>query len=497
MNPLTTGRLETLRRSYDIIPVVREISGAGLTPVAAYRALSEVSPEAFLFESVEQGVAGRYSMVGFHARRTLSFGRGEADCSQRLRDELRPLRVFGRETLPPFLGGAVGFFGYDVARWSERLPDSHPNELNLPDAKLLFFDNVVVFDHLEGRTALIVNLFANDRRPSGELLADAEARLDRAEAALRVVRGEPEMVPPEEPLEDPGFEPNLSREQFLEMVREAKEEIAAGEIYQIVLSQRWSVDFPAERSLDLYRALRAINPSPYMFLLRTAECSLVGTSPEMLVRVSGRTCETRPIAGTRRRGETPEEDAQLEAELRGDPKENAEHLMLVDLGRNDIGRVSQRGSVEVTEYAGVERYSHVMHLVSNVRGTLRPDATSIDAFLAAFPAGTVSGAPKIRAMELIDRMEPSRRGPYAGAVGYFDFSGNLDSCITIRTILLAGGKAYVQAGAGIVYDSDPQKEYEETISKAAALKRAVAAVRQASIELNAPLIRGRHVDTSS
>jgi anthranilate synthase component 1 len=254
----------------------------------------------------------------------------------------------------------------------------------------------------------------------------------------------------------------------------AKEEIAAGEIYQIVISQRWEAPYPTAEALTLYRALRSVNPSPYMFLLRTAECTLVGASPEMLVRVDGDAAETRPIAGTRWRGATRDEDAALEAELRADPKENAEHLMLVDLGRNDLGRVCKSGSVEVRNFCRVERYSHVMHLVTDVRGQLREDRTPVDLFLSCFPAGTLTGAPKIRAMELIDRFEKSRRGPYGGSVAYFGFSGNLDSCITIRTFVLAHDRAFVQAGGGIVYDSDPAYEYNESVNKAAALRKALS-----------------------
>jgi anthranilate synthase component 1 len=258
------------------------------------------------------------------------------------------------------------------------------------------------------------------------------------------------------------------------MVRAAKEEIAAGEIYQIVLSQRWETPYPTAEALMLYRALRSVNPSPYMFLLRTAECTLVGASPEMLVRVKDGVAETRPIAGTRWRGATHDEDVRLEEALLADPKERAEHLMLVDLGRNDLGRVCRSGSVEVSRFCYVERYSHVMHLVTDVRGQLRDDRTPVDVFLSAFPAGTLTGAPKIRAMELIDRFEKSRRGPYGGAVAYFGFSGNLDSCITIRTAVLAHDKAYVQAGGGIVYDSDPAYEYTECVNKAAALRKAIS-----------------------
>lgn len=461
---------ETLRREYDIIPVVREWSADAITPLSAFAALASSDDEAFLFESVERGEnLGRYSFVGFDPRRNLRFDRGMRGAVEILEEELRPLRVYGEEKLPPFFGGAVGYFGYGAAGWSERIPDSHHDDLGMPDAKLLFFDNVVVFDHVRQRLFIIANVFTAD---DGASLAGAHARIERAIAKLRGATLEllsiPERVSPAE------FRSNMPREQFEAMVASAKEEIVAGEIFQIVLSQRWETAFPTTDALTLYRALRTVNPSPYMFLLRTKECTLVGASPEMLVRVSDSHAEIRPIAGTRPRGATHEEDVRLEASLREDPKENAEHLMLVDLGRNDLGRVCRSGSIEVTDFCHVERYSHVMHLVTDVAGVLREDRTPIDLFLSCFPAGTVSGAPKIRAMELIDRFETTRRGPYSGSVAYVGFSGNLDSCITIRTIVLANDKAYVQAGAGIVYDSDPSREYEETLSKSAALKQAIS-----------------------
>ncbi|HUP48066.1 MAG TPA: anthranilate synthase component I [Thermoanaerobaculia bacterium] len=461
-------RFEELRRHYDVIPFVRELSADAITPVAAFAALSPPDTEAFLFESVERGEnLGRYSFAGFEPRRNLRFDRGMADPIGTLNRELVPLRVHGEENLPPFFGGAVGFFGYGVAGWTERIPDTRPDELNVPDAKLLFFDNVVVFDHVRQRLFVIANVFTADPDASAEA---AERRLDGAVELLRKARVE--FLDFSAPPAAADFTSNYERPEFERMVREAKEEIVAGEIFQVVVSQRWEAGFPESEALTLYRALRSVNPSPYMFLLRTSECTLVGASPEMLVRVSARRAEARPIAGTRPRGATPAEDAQLEQALREDPKENAEHLMLVDLGRNDLGRVCRSGSVEVTSFLRVERYSHVMHLVSDVAGTLRDEQSPVDVFLSCFPAGTVSGAPKIRAMELIDRFEKTRRGPYAGAVAYIGFSGNLDSCIAIRTIVLANGKAYVQAGAGIVYDSDPAREWEETLSKSAALRYA-------------------------
>lgn len=465
--------LDDLRKDYDIVPIARELSADAITPVAAFAALSG-DGEAFLFESVERGEnVGRYSFVGFDPRRSLRFDDSTPDPVRVLNEELRPLRVYGEESLPPFFGGAVGFFGYSVAGWSERIPDSHQHENGIPDARLLFFDNVVVFDHVKQRLYVIVNLFTADAHASFE---EADARLDRAIERLRAARVELLAFP--EGVAEAEFTPNIPRQAFETVVRTAKEEIVAGEVFQIVLSQRWSTDYPDAEALTLYRMLRSINPSPYMFLLRTPECTLVGASPEMLVRVDGTRAETRPIAGTRPRGATAAEDAALERALLADPKEQAEHLMLVDLGRNDLGRVCVSGSVSVSDFSHIERYSHVMHLVTNVQGTLREDRSPVDLFLSCFPAGTLTGAPKIRAMELIDVHETTRRGPYGGAVAYFGFSGNMDSCIAIRTIVLANDHASVQAGAGIVYDSDPAREYDEAMSKSAALKQAISVAKK-------------------
>ena len=465
--------LDELRKDYDVIPVVRELSADALTPLAAFAALASADAEAFLFESVERGEnVGRYSFVGFDPRRNLRFERGAQNAVQTLRDELVPLRVYNEAALPPFFGGAVGFFGYGVAGWSEKLPDENPDDVNLPDAKLLFFDNVVVFDHVAQKMFVIANLFTSDANAS---IDEANARIDRAIEKLKRASIELlEFPAAPAPVE---LRSNFTRDEFESMVRAAKEEIAAGEIFQIVVSQRFETDFDSADALTLYRALRSVNPSPYMFLLRMSECTLVGASPEMLVRVKDHVAETRPIAGTLPRGKTREEEERIEATLLADPKENAEHLMLVDLGRNDLGRVCASGSVEVTRFCYIERYSHVIHLVSDVTGKLRDDCAPIDAFLSCFPAGTLSGAPKIRAMELIDQFEKSRRATYGGAVAYIGFSGNIDSCILIRTVLLANGRAYVQAGAGIVYDSEPSREYEECVNKAAALKKALGIAR--------------------
>jgi anthranilate synthase component 1 len=318
----------------------------------------------------------------------------------------------------------------------------------------------------------VANLFTADPEASVD---EANRRIDAAIQRLRSSNIDLLAFP--DRFDATNFEAPQSRGAFEAVIGQAKEQITAGEIFQIVLSQRWETDFPTDEALTLYRALRSINPSPYMFLLRTPECTLVGASPEMLVRVSGDFAEMRPIAGTRPRGESIAEDETLQSALLADPKERAEHLMLVDLGRNDLGRICARGSVEVTDFCHVEKYSHVMHIVTNVKGRLRDGCNAVDAFLSCFPAGTLTGAPKIRAMELIDELESSRRGPYGGAVAYFGFSGNLDSCITIRTIVLTADRAWIQAGAGIVYDSDPATEFVETMNKSAALKQAVAVAK--------------------
>jgi len=410
--------LDDLRKDYDIVPIARELSADAITPVAAFAALSG-DGEAFLFESVERGEnVGRYSFVGFEPRRSLRFDKSTPDPVRVLNEELKPLRVYGEDSLPPFFGGAVGFFGYSVAGWSERIPDSYRNESGIPDARLVFFDNVVVFDHVKQRLYVIANLFTSDAHASFE---EANARLDRAIERLRAARVDLLAFPDKGA--DVAFTSNIPRADFEEVVRAAKEEIVSGEIFQIVLSQRWSTDFPESDALTLYRVLRSINPSPYMFLLRTPECTLVGASPELLVRVDGTRAETRPIAGTRPRGATPAEDAELERALQADPKEQAEHLMLVDLGRNDLGRVCVSGSISVSDFAHIERYSHVMHLVTNVQGTLRNDRSPVDLFLSCFPAGTLTGTRPPAAVRTAARWPTS-----ASAVTWTHASLSVRSC---------------------------------------------------------------------
>jgi anthranilate synthase component 1 len=461
------------------VPHLRELVADSVTPLAVYRRLAERSPTRFLFESVTGGEhVSRFSFLGAgpSALYRLYADRLEREVGgRRERLDGPPLtalaaalaEVSGPAGPIPFTGGFVGFFGYDLARLLERLPDRPPDPFGLPVAVLARFDQVVVFDHARQRLLAIANEIEDEVTSSqARASLDAMAGLLGAGAATRA------RALPEAPAAAPAAPSRLGPDAYRAAVERAKEHIAAGDIFQVVLARRFRVPSAAS-PLALYRALRLINPSPYMVLLETPEAALVGASPEMLVRKTGERVETRPIAGTRPRGGGAESDRMLGMELLADPKERAEHVMLVDLGRNDLGRVSAAGSVRVASFMEIERYSHVMHLVSNVEGSLRPGATALDALLACFPAGTVSGAPKIRAMEIIDRLEPEARGPYAGAVGYVSFSGDLDTCITIRTLVVANGETSVTAGAGIVADSDPERERLETENKAAALLQAV------------------------
>ncbi|MDQ3855194.1 MAG: anthranilate synthase component I [Chloroflexota bacterium] len=472
-----------LARPGVLIPVFREILADLETPVSAYLKLLD-GPYGFLLESVEGGERlARYSFLGSrpHAvatfypdRATLVSSTGaveelaSADPLDLVRRELaRP--VIGKPShLPRFLGGAVGYLGYECARLWERLPTPERNTLGAPAAVLMFVDTLLVFDHLRHRALALSHARVDGDqedayRQAVERIDDLVDRLSRPIPDLPVNGGTAAAGPQSS---------NLTREAYCQAVERAKEQIAAGEIIQAVLSQRLSRPTSAT-PFQIYRALRAVNPSPYMYFLELGEEAIVGASPELLVRVQDGEVSTHPIAGTVRRGAAPEEDEALEQQLRADPKERAEHVMLVDLGRNDIGRVAVPGTVQVTQLMDVERYSHVMHLVSHVTGMLRPDMSAVDALRACFPAGTVSGAPKIRAMEIIADLEPDQRGPYAGAVGYFGHDGNLDTAITIRTLYVKDGVAHVQAGAGIVADSVPEREYEETLSKAGALLRAI------------------------
>lgn len=476
-----------------VIPVVRRVLADAETPVGVYRKLAKNEPGTFLLESAEHGgVWSRYSIVGARCAATLTERDGEAhwigdvpvglplsgDPAAAVRDTVAALATPRIPGLPPLTGGLVGAISYDAVRRWERVPDEGRDELHLPELAMMLATDLAVFDHSDGSLLLVanaVNRDATDERIE-EAWADAVARLDRMTEELAAPA--PSTVASIEPR---ASEPRSSHteEQFEAMVEQAKEAIRAGEAFQIVVSQRFTVPCPAD-ALDVYRALRVSNPSPYMYLLRLphpdgSSYDVVGSSPEALIKVTGRQAITHPIAGSRPRGKSPDHDAHLAEDLLGDAKERAEHLMLVDLARNDLQRICRAGTVDTVDFMSVRRYSHIMHIESTVVGELRPDCSAYDALVATFPAGTLSGAPKPRAMALIDRFEGLRRGLYGGVVGYLDFAGDLDLAIAIRTALIKDGHAHVQAGAGIVADSVPHLEHEETINKAAAALRAVAA----------------------
>ena len=486
MKQTTFEEFVELGKRGTFVPVWREIMADLLTPVSAFLKIAEHSDYAFLLESVEGGEqVGRYSFLGKDPFLILRGREGETSIEQSgertRRDEpcLEVLRQLMAEfsspivpDLPRFTGGAVGYLDYDAAEWFEpavRLPKPQANR---DMAGFMVFDTVLAFDHVKHRILAIANARVRPGEDPRALYDFACAKLDFLEGELERPLSRPQR--PDAP--DLAVAANQTRDQFLESVRAIQAQIGAGEVYQAVISQRFGADVTAP-PFDVYRALRHINPSPYMFFIRMGPEAIIGASPEMLVRVEGRHVETHPIAGTRRRGASPEEDQQLADELRRNEKERAEHVMLVDLGRNDIGRVAEIGTVRVPQYMTLERYSHVMHLVSRVEGQLAADRDRLDALVATFPAGTLTGAPKIRAMQIVGGLEPTRRGLYGGAVGYLDFAGNLDFCIAIRTITMRDGHAEVQAGAGIVADSEPDAEYQETIDKAKAL---IAALEMAN-----------------
>ena len=486
----TRREFDKLAKSHTLIPVFRTVTADLETPVSAFLRIADEAPEAFLLESVEGGEhVGRYTFIGIAPyKKMTAFGRKitveegrkrrtfEGDIFDQLKTALKghtPARLPG---LPPFTAGAVGFFAYDAVRLIEKLPATAKDELGVPEGCLMFFDQVIAFDHVKKEILLIATA---DLKRDGSF-DQAEKRLNRMEKRLasalpasatrrKSVGGKLKMIP------------RTSKAKFLKAVEKGKEYITSGDVFQCVLSQRFDC-VPGVPAFDVYRALRIVNPSPYMFFLRfglrNLDAHIVGSSPELLVRVHDRAVEYRPIAGTRKRSADEVEDRALEADLRADEKEVAEHIMLVDLGRNDVGRVSEFGSVKVKDLMFVERYSHVMHLVSAIEGHLKPELDPIDAFKACFPAGTLSGAPKIRAMEIIEELEPTRRGIYGGSIFYADFSGNLDSCIAIRTLFMHGKNGYVQAGAGIVADSVPELEFEECGNKARAVVRAIERARE-------------------
>ncbi len=472
----------------NVIPVSRRLLADGETPLGIYRKLAKDAPNTFLLESAEHGGAwSRYSFIGVRSDAVLSESDGLAywqgsppagapsgiDPLEALRLTTAHLNSPKIEGLPPLTGGLVGFMAYDVVRRLEKLPNLSRKDLPLPELSFMLTSDLAVLDHSDGTVTLIANAINWDGSDAriDEAFAACNERLDRMQHDLATALvGDVARIDNHAP---PIFASTIAPEDFKSKILEVKEEILAGEAFQIVLSQRFSIECTAD-ALDVYRMLRLNNPSPYMYLFRFNDgIDVVGSSPEALIKVNGRDVMIHPIAGTRKRSASPEEDHRLAEELLADPKERAEHLMLVDLGRNDLGRVCQPGSVEVIDFMHIERYSHVMHIVSTVTGVLDSKSSAVDALFSVFPAGTLSGAPKPRAMEIIERLEPTRRGLYGGIVGYLDFTGNIDTCIAIRTALIHNGTAYVQAGAGVVADSDPESENQECYNKAAAVLRAI------------------------
>lgn len=486
ITPTTYEEFLDLAKRGTVVPVIKTVMADLLTPVSAFLKIQAESQYAFLLESVEGGEKlARYSFLGINPHRIVRARGNEVfienanEKSQKSPDSMidvlrgmmqayQPVKV---PNLPPFAGGAVGFFGYDAVQWFERLPKRAPDDLKLDTAIVMFFSSLLAFDHVKHQIQIIVNVFTH-----GAVL---NLQTQYAQACHEIEKLETILNNPIPPLpavnraEPARLKSNMAKEEFEAAVNIIKEYIRAGDAFQVVLSQRFEANI-ATHPFQIYRALRAINPSPYMFYLKMDnDQTLLGASPEMLVRVKDGSLEYRPIAGTYPRGATDAEDLILGEQLRNDEKEQAEHIMLVDLGRNDLGRVSEYGTVEVADLMIIERYSHVMHLVSVLKAQLQEGYDCFDALSGTFPAGTLSGAPKVRAMEIIDELEPTRRGAYAGAVMYFDYSGNLDSCIALRTMFVRGNKAYIQAGAGIVADSVPEKEYTETVNKARACIRAI------------------------
>jgi anthranilate synthase component 1 len=479
-----------LARQANLVPVYRQLIGDTLTPVSAFCKIQE-GDWAFLFESVVGGErVGRYSFLGsgpflryqaFGSRVVIEqTGPGQParqelehpDPLLLLEERLAAYRAPQMPGLPRFCGGAVGYAAYDSVRYVERLPNPPPDDRGLPDLCFAFYDRMVIFDHINKTIAAVVHAHVDP----GDLRRCYQTACDRVDRLVeRLQQGVADLqltdVAPVGEVSLP-YRSNFEPAAFEAAVERCKEYIRAGDIFQVVLSQRLQTETRA-RPFDLYRTLRVVNPSPFLFYLKTGPLCLVGSSPEIMARVEGDKVTIRPLAGTRRRGASEEEDERLAAELIADPKERAEHIMLVDLGRNDVGRIARYGSVQLSDVMTVERYSHVMHLCSTVTGRLQPGKTALDALRACLPAGTLSGAPKVRAMEIIDELEPCRRGPYGGAVGYIDFSGNMDTCIALRTLVLKGQTVYLQAGAGIVADSVPASEREETLSKARGLLRAI------------------------
>jgi anthranilate synthase component 1 len=462
-----------LAREHNVIPLRNRFIDDCETPVSAFLKLRGKQPEypAFLLESAEQGQrVGRYSFIGLRPRKVIRWSLGDGgDPYAIAEEEVARHRQAPFAGMPPFAGGAVGYFGYDLVRTVEPLGEPNPDELGLPDMALMLSDVLVVFDHLRHEITIIANVYADAGAEVDEAYADALATIQKARDLLAgpvprtELRGDRDV---------PTFESNMAREDFEAMVARIVEYVHAGDAFQVVPSQRWSGAVDAD-PFSIYRGLRHVNPSPYMYFLDFRDFQVAGASPEPLLTVSGRRASTRPIAGTRPRAGTPEEDARIAEDLLADEKERAEHVMLVDLGRNDLGRVCEYGSVQVDSFMAVETYSHVMHIVSNVSGTLREDVGAMDALRSVLPAGTLSGAPKVRAMQIIDELEPVKRGGYGGAIGYLSYTGDLDTCIHIRTVVIKDGVAHIQAGGGTVADAKPEYEYEESVAKARGVKNAI------------------------
>jgi anthranilate synthase component I len=476
-----------LAREHNVIPLRHTFIDDCETPVSAFLKLRGRGP-AFLLESAEQGQRfGRYSFLGFRPRAVLRFEGGRLEVTEGTKrreldaanpfgavaDYLASYRVAPLEGLPPFAGGAVGMFGYDLVRTVERLPEPNPDDIGTPDMALMVSDALIVFDHLSHQVTILVNAFVDGPDGVDDAYGRAVGLIERARELLAqpVPRPEVAAARPDDPRA--AFESNMTQGEYEAAVQRAVEYIHAGDAFQVVPSHRWAGPCPVQ-PFSLYRGLRAVNPSPYMYFLEFDDFAIAGASPEPMLKVSGRRAEMRPIAGTRPRAGSPDEDLRLAEELLRDDKERAEHVMLVDLGRNDLGRVCEFGTVEVGELMKIETYSHVMHIVSSVTGTLRAEYGAMDALRACLPAGTLSGAPKIRAMEIIDELESVKRGFYGGAIGYLSYTGDLDTCIHIRTVVVKDGTAYVQAGAGVVADSDPGYEYRETGAKVGAMFDAMA-----------------------
>ena len=485
----TFALFSRLAKQGNLIPIYDVFSADLLTPVSAYLRMAQGARYSFLLESVEGGEKiARYTFAGAHPEEVFRYANGA--CVLETRDRLiweekdpitflrahmeryRPVRIAG---LPPLIAGAIGYFSYDMVRLIEKLPRELRDDIGLFDAVLMFYHGLVAFDHVQHRLWIVRNVFTEGAGRLEEKYHAAVREIERTRKLLeQPVAAEQAKRQNSKPVETPRVTSNFKKPAYLAAVKRVKRYIRAGDAFQVVISQRFSAKTQAQ-PFQIYRELRALNPSPYLFFLQLNDVAVVGSSPEMLVKVQGREVFYRPIAGTRWRGKNEAEDATLEREMLADKKERAEHIMLVDLGRNDLGRVCEYGTIRVEKLMTVERYSHVMHLVSSLRGRLRPDVDCFDALMACFPAGTVSGAPKVRAMEIIEELETTRRGIYAGGILYLDFAGNLDSCIALRTMVVKNGVAYIQAGGGIVVDSTPTGEYQESVNKSKALLRALEA----------------------